>query len=152
MKKSLPLLLMVVLLVGCKDKDAEPDFFYDAEGPVLIVKQATNVRQLSLFLDQFGESELRPTKEDETPESPNDAIRDSNSLLVDSNDFIIWNNYDTCEYVFDANSDPLILGRVLIHWLKTNPETMTNINISVPHKDKAEYDAILEGMEQSYDK
>ncbi len=40
----------------------EPDFFYDDEGPVLIVEQTTDVRQVSCFLERFGRSELRPVE------------------------------------------------------------------------------------------
>ena len=76
-----------------------------------------------------------------------DSNISTEEYVVDSNLVWITSSYDTCEYTFDANSDPLILGKIFIHWMKSNPENFEELTLSVPLKDKAEYDAIMEGEE-----
>ncbi len=68
---------------------------------------------------------------------------DSNSVNWDYSTFKIWQLEPTFEIVFDANSNPLMVGRVATHWLKTNSDDCEHIIFYVPLKDKVEYLAIL---------
>lgn len=64
---------------------------------------------------------------------------------IDPNNFITINwPYDEpqIEYVFDANSDPMMMGMIFSTWLKSDAEYSSNISLCVPKKDKAIYDAI----------
>jgi len=81
------------------------------------------------------------------PEETALTIDDAETITMDTNgwDTNLSISSKTYEYIFDANSDPLMVGRITVHWLKTNPEHFTNILFPVLLKDKAEYDAIIKG-------
>ena len=82
---------------------------------------------------------------------PNDLFwfEESNSVEIDWGNstttlaFSVLEIEPTFEITFDANSNPLAVGRAVVHWLKTNPEDCKHIIFYIPLKEKSEYLAIL---------
>lgn len=137
-------ILPIALLLGClvlapfawknvtEQRQAQEDRAYTPESPKALIEAAAET--LHAMIDAG------------TPEIEIDADSgiDTNTLLdTTTTDWLFITDYeDQISYVFDANSDPLMVGTIMVTWMKSGAPYSTNIELHVPLKDKAIYDAI----------
>ena len=96
---------------------------------------------IGLFLGAIALCFLCPASADDT-----DIVwADIDPNAFDGLDLISWE--ETYDYEFDANSDPLIIGKMFVYYIKTGDFSV--ITLSIPLKDKSEYDKIFYGTKNN---